>query len=56
MPHSGNSWQQLVEGLFEVLPCRGAAISHIPVLDSFGMADDSLTIGCGTPAVDAISH
>ncbi len=25
MPHSGNSWQQLVEGLFEV------AVSHIPV-------------------------
>jgi hypothetical protein len=31
MPHSGNSWQQFVEGLFEVVQCRGAAISHIPV-------------------------
>ena len=31
MPHSGNSWQQLVEGLFEVVQCRGAAIYHIPV-------------------------
>jgi hypothetical protein len=26
MPYSGNSWQQLVMGLFQVVQCRGAAI------------------------------
>jgi len=39
MPYSGNSWQQLLVGLFEVVQCRGAAISQIPVLANFRFAD-----------------
>ena len=31
MPYSGNSWQQLLVGLFEVVQRRGAAISPIAV-------------------------
>jgi hypothetical protein len=33
MPYSGNSWQQLVVGLFQVVLCRRAAI---PRLAGFG--------------------
>jgi len=33
-----------VEGLFEVVQCRGAAISHIPVMDRFRVADRDLSL------------
>ena len=39
MPDSGNSWQQLVMGLFEIVQCRGATLRD--------HADKSIAAICG---------
>ena len=39
MPHSGNSWQQFVEGLFEVVQCRRALFPISPFLANFRVAE-----------------